>query len=68
MRIKRDQFNSLIDPEKEPTVSRLREKMLKAAFLMNRNASDKVHALISKGLAIKLELEINDEFVLIGQG
>ena len=58
-----------IDLEKEPTVSRLREKIAEGSFFNeSRNASDKVHALISKGLAIKLELEINDEFVLIGQG
>ena len=58
-----------IDPEKEPTVSRLREKITEGSFFNEpQDASDKVHALISKGLAIKLGLEINDEFVLIGQG
>ena len=58
-----------IDPEKEPTVSRLREKITEGNFFNNsQDAGDKVHALISKGLAIKLDLEINDEFVLIGQG
>ena len=58
-----------IDPEKEPTVSRLREKVVEGSFFNeSRNASDKFHALISKSLAIKLELEINDQFVLISQG
>ena len=58
-----------IDLEKEPTVSRLREKIAEGSFFNeSRNASDKVHALISKGLALKLELEINDQFVLISQG
>ena len=58
-----------IDPEKEPTVSRLREKITEGNFFNDsQDAGDKVHALISKGLAIKLDLEINDEFVLIGQG
>ena len=58
-----------IDPEKEPTVSRLREKITEGNFFnSSQDAGDKVHALISKGLAIKLDLEINDEFVLIGQG
>ena len=58
-----------IDPEKEPTVSRLREKITEGNFFNDsQDAGDKVHALISKGLAIKLDLEINDEFILIGQG
>ena len=58
-----------IDPETEPTVSRLREKITEGSFFNEpQDVSDKVHALISKGLAIKLGLEINDEFVLIGQG
>ena len=58
-----------IDPQKEPTVSRLKEKITEGNFFNNsQDAGDKVHALISKGLAIKLDLEINDEFVLIGQG
>lgn len=58
-----------IDPVKEPTVSRLREKITQGRFFSEPpGPSDKVPALISKGLAIKLDLEINDEFVLIGQG
>ena len=58
-----------IDPEKEPTVSRLRAKITEGSFFNEpQDVSDKVHALISKGLAIKLGLEVNDEFVLIGQG
>ena len=58
-----------IDTETEPTVSRLREKITEGNFFNDsQDAGDKVHALISKGLAIKLDLEINDEFVLIGQG
>ena len=58
-----------IDPEKEPTVSRLREKITEGSFFNeSQETGDKIHALISKGLAIKLGLEVNDEFVLIGQG
>ena len=58
-----------MEPEKEPAVSRLREKITEGSFFNEpQEASNKIHALISKGLAIKLGLEINDEFVLIGQG
>lgn len=53
-----------VDPVKENTVTKLEQKLVSGSFLQN---TDKA-ALVSEGLAKKLQLNPNDTLVLLGQG
>ena len=58
-----------VDAKKETTVSRLREKIVTGSFFSSQGGeNDRTQAMVGKGLAIKLGLNINDEFIVIGQG
>ena len=53
-----------IDPEKENSITDLKNKVLKGAYL---NLSD-TDVLLAEGLAKRLRLDLSDTLVLIGQG
>lgn len=58
-----------IDTEREPTVSRLKEKISSGQYFdSNPDADGYFKAMIGHGLAISLKVEIGDELVLISQG
>lgn len=58
-----------VDPEREPTVSRLKQKVSSGTFFDELPDSDGYFkAMIGHGLAISLKLEVGDELVLISQG
>jgi putative ABC transport system permease protein len=58
-----------VDPELEPTVSRLKEKVSEGTYFDNApDADGYFKAMIGKGVAINLDLEIGQEIVLISQG
>ena len=58
-----------IDPDLEPTVSRLLQKVSKGTYFSSlRNADGYYEAMIGRGLHITLKLDIGDEIVLISSG
>jgi putative ABC transport system permease protein len=58
-----------IDPELEPTVSRLLQKVAKGTyFSTSPNPDGYYEAMIGRGLHIRLKLNVGDEIVLISSG
>jgi ABC-type lipoprotein release transport system permease subunit len=58
-----------IDPDKEPTVTRLRQKVSAGAYFDSTpDADGYFKAMIGHGLAMSLKLSVGDEIVLISQG
>ena len=58
-----------VDMEREPMVSRLKEKVSAGTYFSPEPDTDGYfQAMIGRGLAISLKLEVGDEIVLISQG
>ncbi len=58
-----------VDPEREPTVSRIRQKVSEGHyFAAHPNSDGYYQAMIGQGLAISLKIGVGDEIVLISQG
>ena len=58
-----------VDPDKEPTVTRLRQKVSAGTYFDSTPDADGYSkAMIGHGLAMSLKLSVGDEIVLISQG
>ena len=57
-----------VDPELEPTTSRLREKVQSGRYFGADTTGKSANAMIGAGVARSLEIAIGDEIVLISQG
>jgi len=58
-----------VDPDLEPTVSRLRQKVAMGTyFSASPNPDGYYEAMIGRGLALTLKLDVGDEIVLISSG
>ena len=58
-----------VDTQREPTVSRLKEKITSGSYFDPApDADGYFKAMVGRGLAISLKLEVGDEIVLISQG
>lgn len=58
-----------IDPQREPTVTRIKQKVTGGTYFDERPDADGYYkAMIGRGLARTLHLEIGDELVLISSG
>ncbi|MBT3427629.1 MAG: ABC transporter permease [Gammaproteobacteria bacterium] len=58
-----------VDPEQEPSVSRLPQKVLSGSYFNTAvNDDGYFQAMIGEGLATKLDMQVGSELVLISQG